>query len=145
MFKEDRCPVCFEDIDEFLDCGHWVHEECVAKSFRAECPICRKPVDIDVQEKPHFEEDFIYEENVEEGFIYNDEVICEKSERHIELEGILSSLKNSLVYHEFLEDDIEFVEQILEQEYIQKVELKACRKTLNRIQPNFLNIAFPIS
>lgn len=45
--KPDDCPVCceiFTETDKHLECGHWVHLDCVRKSMRAECPICRKPV-----------------------------------------------------------------------------------------------------
>jgi len=47
-FKQDKpedCPVCYESINsqkEALECGHWVHTECIVKSTKAQCPICRR-------------------------------------------------------------------------------------------------------
>jgi len=47
-FKQDKpedCPICCESMDsqkEALECGHWVHTECIVKSAKAQCPICRK-------------------------------------------------------------------------------------------------------
>lgn len=40
--KPDECIVCCEEINmnEPLECGHWVHLECVKKSIKPQCPIC---------------------------------------------------------------------------------------------------------
>lgn len=37
------CPVCYEkvDITDTLDCGHVVHKNCIIRSGKAQCPICR--------------------------------------------------------------------------------------------------------
>lgn len=43
--KPKECPVCYEEFEEkdiYLECGHWVHMECVVKSGKKECPICRR-------------------------------------------------------------------------------------------------------
>lgn len=42
--KPDECPVCvekFEPNDKALKCGHWVHKQCIIKSGKSKCPICR--------------------------------------------------------------------------------------------------------
>ena len=39
-----ECPVCTENINSSLNCGHFVHKECIIKSGKNECPICRKDV-----------------------------------------------------------------------------------------------------
>lgn len=46
--KPENCPVCYEKIDsnELLNCGHYVHKECIMKSRNNNCPICRKPIPI---------------------------------------------------------------------------------------------------
>ena len=41
--KPENCPVCFEELNDtdFIECGHWVHMECIKKSNTNKCPICR--------------------------------------------------------------------------------------------------------
>ena len=49
--KPDECPVCldeFDDEEEPLECGHWIHIECIKKSRRNRCPMCRKHLNIHV-------------------------------------------------------------------------------------------------
>ena len=44
--KPDDCPICMESIKEEsrpLNCGHWVHKECLLK-WNDICPTCRTPV-----------------------------------------------------------------------------------------------------
>ena len=43
-----ECPVCLESmLDERpLKCGHHVHIECVKRSMKPECPICRTILDL---------------------------------------------------------------------------------------------------
>jgi hypothetical protein len=54
IYKTDKppeCPVCYESLkneNSPLDCGHWVHIECVKKHFKPECPVCRAPVNFEV-------------------------------------------------------------------------------------------------
>ena len=46
--KEEECPICFDEMDDveypLLDCGHWVHIECVLNSNQMQCPICRTQI-----------------------------------------------------------------------------------------------------
>lgn len=46
--KPEECPVCLESLKEekypLLECGHWVHHDCVVNSGKAECPCCRASV-----------------------------------------------------------------------------------------------------
>lgn len=41
--KPSECPICLEEIisPKPLQCGHWIHMECIAKSMKPECPMCR--------------------------------------------------------------------------------------------------------
>lgn len=42
--KPESCCVCMEPLDSEqnpLECGHWVHIECIIQSAKAECPLCR--------------------------------------------------------------------------------------------------------
>ncbi len=47
--KPDNCPSCYEVLScevKPLVCGHWVHVECLKKQCKAECPICRRKLNI---------------------------------------------------------------------------------------------------
>ncbi len=45
---EEKCVCCLEELEliEPLICGHRVHDECLRKHFRPECPICRMKLNI---------------------------------------------------------------------------------------------------
>ena len=46
-----ECPVCFESIQEnCLSCGHYVHKDCVIKSKKTTCPLCKKEVEMSFSE-----------------------------------------------------------------------------------------------
>ena len=47
--KLDECPICMESLEKEkqpLSCGHWIHKKCVVQSAKAECPMCRKTVQL---------------------------------------------------------------------------------------------------
>jgi hypothetical protein len=51
VYEKEPCPVCFENnVECILDCGHWVHKECIILSGKAECPICRCKVSLNKTE-----------------------------------------------------------------------------------------------
>lgn len=62
--KPEDCPICCFDLhmNEPLECGHWVHHECILKSGKKECPFCRKTLNIEGEvvkyepEEPNAEE-----------------------------------------------------------------------------------------
>lgn len=42
--KPEECPICVETFqveEQPLKCGHYIHRECVIKSGKRHCPICR--------------------------------------------------------------------------------------------------------
>lgn len=50
--RPERCPVCFNSLHQCLEplsCGHWVHKTCIRKSGKAQCPLCREPLNEFVQ------------------------------------------------------------------------------------------------
>lgn len=52
--KPEECPVCIETFDEDdspLTCGHWVHKECIIKSGKGQCPVCRFDLYLSTKEK----------------------------------------------------------------------------------------------
>lgn len=55
-FSETECPVCFEEFETNFTplepCGHFIHIECVKKTNKMECPLCRQPIiDPDIEVK----------------------------------------------------------------------------------------------
>ena len=44
MTTIEDCGVCFENVEDALTCGHKIHEDCVVKSGKSTCPICRAVV-----------------------------------------------------------------------------------------------------
>lgn len=45
----EDCAVCTDECEEVLTCGHNVHWQCVARSGRASCPVCRAQLQIPEQ------------------------------------------------------------------------------------------------
>jgi len=45
-YEKNECPVCFEEIvsNVPLSCGHWIHKNCVIRSGKPQCPICRSQI-----------------------------------------------------------------------------------------------------
>jgi len=57
--KPQDCPVCFESLDnenKTLSCGHWVHIDCVIKSKKDCCPLCRQTVKLSLEEQYRLQE-----------------------------------------------------------------------------------------
>jgi hypothetical protein len=57
--KSQDCPVCFESLDnenKTLSCGHWVHKECIIKSKKDCCPLCRQTVNLSLEEQYNLQE-----------------------------------------------------------------------------------------
>lgn len=46
--KPDECPICMDEISETteipLECGHWIHKECLKPTNQHKCPVCRCPM-----------------------------------------------------------------------------------------------------
>lgn len=52
--KPKKCIICYESmINErsALNCGHWIHIQCIVNSAKEECPICRKKVRLNLKNK----------------------------------------------------------------------------------------------
>jgi hypothetical protein len=53
--KSDECPICLEkfNINEIplIPCNHWICQDCVIKTGKNECPICRTTVEFDGKNK----------------------------------------------------------------------------------------------
>src|SRR3989338_6945654 len=46
--ENEVCPVCFELIKNQLnplECGHWIHYECLIEWGYPICPLCRKELE----------------------------------------------------------------------------------------------------
>lgn len=44
--KPDDCPICMENISLYsetpLECGHWIHKNCLIPTNIHKCPVCRQ-------------------------------------------------------------------------------------------------------
>ena len=43
--KPCECPICFDGLEKGeipLSCGHWFHKDCLKKTEKNSCPVCRK-------------------------------------------------------------------------------------------------------
>jgi hypothetical protein len=52
--KPDECPVCMESTENIkypLQCGHWIHLECLLKWREDTCPMCRELIKFTRKEK----------------------------------------------------------------------------------------------
>lgn len=49
--KPKECLICFETLNKNvnipLSCGHWVHKQCIKKSKKHQCPMCRQSIHIE--------------------------------------------------------------------------------------------------
>jgi len=52
--KPEECPVCMESTENInypLQCGHWIHLECLLKWREDTCPMCREHIKFTMKEK----------------------------------------------------------------------------------------------
>lgn len=68
--KPDDCPICIDEISNTteipLECGHWIHKECLKPTNIHKCPVCR-------QEMKKDEIDYIFGPNHIERNRYADD------------------------------------------------------------------------
>ena len=50
MNQLQDCIICYEKLENVspLLCGHIIHLHCVKQHFKPECPLCRTPLNIEV-------------------------------------------------------------------------------------------------
>lgn len=51
--KPEYCPVCIEKFENKikpLSCGHFIHKNCVIRSGKTNCPLCKKEVKLTIEE-----------------------------------------------------------------------------------------------
>lgn len=56
--KPTECIICFESLANqrhALECGHWIHFNCIIESAKAECPICRTKLTLGTRAMKHIE------------------------------------------------------------------------------------------
>ena len=132
--KPEECPVCYDKLDENdnpLECGHWVHKECVKKSGVSRCPLGRCKLNIQVYKLPkeqiissEIEELFDEDSDIDslEGDSYNDEESLYLSRdsldsiEEIQLKDTIKQLKkfkNKTDNEIWLSEDINFLNNIL--------------------------------
>jgi len=62
----EECVVCNEECNEQTPCGHIVHGQCIARSVKAECPMCRQPVIISSEDQRIYNEAVLRNRRLEE-------------------------------------------------------------------------------
>jgi hypothetical protein len=66
-YKESECCICLEvftpDFKPLKNCNHYIHIECVYKSGKNICPVCRAPVEFNKKEEKQFQK---YKKKLEE-------------------------------------------------------------------------------
>lgn len=86
--KPMECAVCYEPFDEaqlILNCGHWIHDECIIKSKKAECPICRANIR-DKRILDQIRKDFVRTINVTLGTDENGDVLVNDITIHMDID-----------------------------------------------------------
>ena len=102
--KPKNCSICFESLknqETPLVCGHWIHINCIKQQFKAECPICRHPLEIKVfGEFPRSNiEPYLYNHDI----YYNnrENILCEDLSDYEEEED----RENDFILAKILSDD----------------------------------------
>lgn len=105
QFQEEKpqdCPVCFESLaneNKTLSCGHWVHKECVIKSKKDCCPLCRQTVELSIEEQYRIQELQHKEKND-----------ASRETLNTEYNTVISRYIQSYIDENEFEDEEEFVE-----------------------------------
>jgi len=114
-FEKEDCIVCTEESNCVLSCGHWIHKECVIKTGKPVCPICRKHILMTLQE---YNQTAIYNQQYKEEQIQEDEQ--ELIYMYQDVSQIIQFILTEQFYLEDLEDEqelnIEFVFNLQDQD-----------------------------
>lgn len=155
--KSEDCPICFEALGEvenkLEECGHWMHIECFKKCYRSTCPICRvKITSIKIDDKvdtmydhsefdnqlEQFRVNVVYENDSEESLLEDSE--DEMTPHNLYIENILFEIRSCGATHEYIQQDIEWVEHMSEQRHLSPQEIESCEDALLRARLNKTNI-----
>ena len=120
--KPDECPICMDEISETteipLECGHWIHKECLKPTNQRKCPVCRCPMkrkEIEyIFNSNHIEHDRYDENNDIQNFQSNQRNVQElqpineeRFQNNVNLLFISHSNRyNNLRYQRYNDDDI---------------------------------------
>jgi hypothetical protein len=59
-YKTNECIICLEsfekDFTPLTPCNHYIHQECIAKTGKLECPLCRNKITLDEKYKQTYDE-----------------------------------------------------------------------------------------
>lgn len=106
--KTQDCPVCFESLDKenkALSCGHWVHIECVIKSKKDCCPLCRKTVKLSLEEQYRLQELQHQEKREEEPILTLNEEFNRVISRYIQSYIDIDENEDLIEYYEDDEEE----------------------------------------
>jgi len=96
-----NCVICYDPIimekEKPLICGHIFHLDCLKKTFKPQCPLCRKEIDIKVEGKYDYTYYIETENNYEthQYFPYENDISeIDTIQTDIEIETQLKILRN---------------------------------------------------
>lgn len=144
MYQEDNCPICLEKFqnDQYIleECKHWMHKSCIENTFApAKCPICKISLtSVSVRPAPPPEDISILPDDTVE-YVTVDATIIENMMRRRENKYVKSVLDTLTSVdpedsHEFIENDIEFANQLLYKKRLNQSEMDAFRDMLHRFR-----------
>ena len=70
VYEKEDCAVCTDSVNIPLSCGHWIHNQCVIQSGKANCPICRSQINLTKEE---YEKTMEYDRKYKQQFLEEDE------------------------------------------------------------------------
>jgi hypothetical protein len=117
--KPDECPICMDtilDTNEIpLECGHWVHKECLKPTNISKCPMCR-------QEMKKEEIEYIFGRNINNDI--NEHYYESESESESENESESESEEDMYNFTDrFRLIDIQEIEPVDDTELFDNIEL----------------------
>ena len=52
----EECCVCTDPIEKKLECGHYIHMDCVIRSGKDLCPVCRTKLNLNISDRKKMHE-----------------------------------------------------------------------------------------
>lgn len=127
--KPDSCVVCCESLEKQrhpLSCGHWIHQSCVVRSAKSQCPICRSHVVLSARATRQLEQ-IARQRNVEQ--LADDEQQLREAQRYMEqhispeLQTRIIEILDSLVNEHVITETMDNIQLIFDAEDMHSIVL----------------------
>ena len=145
---ENGCPVCFEPLtneDIVEPCKHWTHKKCIEKTNKAKCVICRGSLTNIILPK-NLETKRVEVPFSEPSTSFNFTFSYQVSREIKMIQDTLNTLnyyKNTNHFNDFIDEEIEFFESILENNSVDDISnlTRVCNDAIIRCSrhPNEIN------